>query len=754
MPLERFSPGPRRSTDLLRRDDVRLDRGAKGSRLPIGQGPDVRSRSMGGSGDRYVVFGLTPLAYEVAKYLDDRGVSVVVIPGQPRTAVPGQELRESIVVVPSHISREEALDRAGLHEAKCLLSLTDDPVENLRTIVAAWQKRPETEVVVETFDQALAYHLEREGIGVGVGEGNPRKVRRAFSEASLAAPYFVAEALRSKNLLTTRFADRQVPFFSTRVIGGSDLSGKAVEALEEDFGCAVVALCRDGSWTAAPADKEEVRAGDELLLSGLDSDVVKAAYQNTPATERVQLDVHAAAKGLGGRLKRFGQGPLREFKKRPALTRLSLVFFLALAVAVAGVALASKDAYEGLVRLPTLWTRTALGEEEFAQLEENDSLKLLGLLALFLGTGLVAIVTGYLSSVATRERVDPEAGARRHARHSLGHVVIAGLGELGYRIARLLSQAKVNCVVVSPAEQDPYLGATETLAPVLTGSIRLEENLTRANLASASALIACSGDHLSNVEACFRARRLADESARPVRTVASVSRDSWAAEAAHGFGVERTLGAADKAAPTFAQAASEPKCMHRIDRDGLQLDVVRLELEEDVGLDQLARWRALRVRIVAVAHGSKPNRGLPTVERGVKAKGAEAGGELLLVGPRGALDALVAHPPFRAGNWEVADLAGVASGDAELRRNRLGDLHDRIDQAAIYGARGAGAASCAQSGPPRPCKQDGEAVFLPLPARRPQLDVAEPSLEFGVQLSPRACSLRRALSVSPGFPSS
>ena len=517
-------------------------------------------------------------------------------------------------------------------------------MENLRTAVAAWRTRPETEVVVETFDQALAYHLEHEGMGrFGTGRGNQRKVRRAFSQASLAAPFFVAQALRSENLLTTRFVDRQVTFFWTPVLGGAELAGKSVGKLERDYGCTVVARRQpERLGSSRPLPATILGPKDELVLGGLASLVVKAAYQNTPVTERAGVDVQARARGWGARLRRIGQGPVREFQRRPALTRFMLVFFVALALAVAGVAIASGGAYEGFVRLPTLWARTALGEEEFDELDETNSLKLIGLLALFFGTGLVAIFTGYLSSLATKEKVDSEAGARRQARTSLGHVVIAGLGELGYRIARLLTHARVDCVVVSPAGDDPYVGATETLAPVLTGSIRLEENFRRANIGAASALIACSDDHLSNVEACIRTRRFADEVGRPaVRTVASVSRDSWASEAALGFGIDKTLDAAHQAAPTFAQAATEPD-VHRIAGHDLALDVARVRTAKALSADELVQLHADQIRVVARAHHPVSNRALPVVDEAKRVTRVEAGEELLVSGPRGKLKGFIA----------------------------------------------------------------------------------------------------------------
>lgn len=257
---------------------------------------------MGRGSDRYVIFGLTPLAFAVARRLldSDGDREVVVIPGRPHDGVPAAELPASVEVVDATISREEALRTANLVEARCLLSLTDDAVENLRTIVAAWQERPQTEVVIETFDQALADQLERKGLGSG--QRHARRVHRAYSEASLAAPFFVAEALESENLLTMRFGDRQIPVYRTPVSGGSPLAGMSVDELEKRFECSVVAHGRAGSWTAAPTGNLEVREDDTLVLSGIASGVVQAASRNSQTARSVATALLETASGAGGRV--------------------------------------------------------------------------------------------------------------------------------------------------------------------------------------------------------------------------------------------------------------------------------------------------------------------------------------------------------------------------------------------------------------------------------------------------------------------
>ena len=614
-------------------------------------------------GDRFVVFGLTSLGCAVARRLldEDPQRQVVLIPGRPRRVATEDEQPQGLQLIDPTLGRRDALLKARIKEASCLLSLTDDPVENLRTIVATWDLSPSTEVIVDTFDQALADRLERDGIGVG--QRNDRRVYRAYSEAALAAPFLAAEALGAKNLVTVRFGDRQIPACRTSIRDGSALAGMSIADIEEDFDTTVVALKREGPWDIAPSHAQLLSAGDDLLVAGPSYGVVSAAVGASKSHAELLSATRARAAqttaGLRAAPGRVRSAPARahaawqEARLRRPLA-VKVITGMTLFLVVAALVLWFGDTREGVDR-GTLLTRTVLGEEDFADFEGADEVQGFGLIALVVGTAFVTFATGQLSAALTRERIDPQVGARRKARNLADHVVIAGLGEHGYRIARLLCQADVGCVVISPHIDDRFLAATETLAPTLRGSIRLEENLKRANIGSASALIACSEDHLSNVEACLRAQRLAEEGNLGLRTVARVLEDDWAGEAARGFAEIPSVDTAEKAAVTFAQAAGDLRGHHVVPLDGVTLAGARIQAPPSFAGDDVGAWAQRGVRVVAIrraknsgarashppAQGSEQGGGrAPKVVAAPWGTTPGPGEELLIIGPTGAVDDL------------------------------------------------------------------------------------------------------------------
>ena len=327
------------------------------------------------------------------------------------------------------------------------------------------------------------------------------------------------------------------------------------------------------------------------------------------------------------------------YRKRPLLWLLSgllSVFLLATVVLFAEYATGNYD--RRLLTWITLGAQTALGEEKFGSPNPKEGwLTVLGTLALFGGTFLIAVLTSQLSAIATKARVDPEAGARRLAENFRRHVVVAGVGELGYRVARLLRFAKIDCVVVNPDVGDRFAPALESRAPVIPGTIRLEENLERANIVNALGLIACTNDHLSNVEACVRAERIFAEEDRDIRTVARVYRGDWTAEAADGFGVDKSLDAAQAVAPAFAEAATDAAGENHIVLDDLALTATRHRLRAALSRNELADWRRADVRVIAVARQEKARGGLPLVQPAAPFGGLKQGDELLVVGPTEAV---------------------------------------------------------------------------------------------------------------------
>ncbi len=132
------------------------------------------------------------------------------------------------------------------------------------------------------------------------------------------------------------------------------------------------------------------------------------------------------------------------------------------------------------------------------------------------------------------------------------HVVLVGLGRLGYRTFRLLRKLGEPVVVLERSADNEFLDAVRRDgSPLLIGDARRIELLIEANVGKARSIIAATNDDLANLEIALDARRLKHD----VRVVLRLFDQNMADKVREGFNIHIAMSQAALAAPTFAMAA-------------------------------------------------------------------------------------------------------------------------------------------------------------------------------------------------------
>ena len=131
------------------------------------------------------------------------------------------------------------------------------------------------------------------------------------------------------------------------------------------------------------------------------------------------------------------------------------------------------------------------------------------------------------------------------------HVIVCGLGQVGYRIVSLLLDLGESVTVVTLAGRDEWIETVKKRgAEVVIGDARNEDLLVRSGLEDASAVIACTHQDGTNVEISLDVRRLFPHK----RTIARIVDHRLARHAEKHLGVHRAIAMTDAAAPTLAAA--------------------------------------------------------------------------------------------------------------------------------------------------------------------------------------------------------
>ncbi|HEY3332453.1 MAG TPA: NAD-binding protein [Capsulimonadaceae bacterium] len=561
---------------------------------------------------RFVIAGLSRLSVRVAGRLVRAHGRVVVIRSTGEGEGLLRLLPDGVDVVTAEPELEYAsLAASELPSAHALLALGDDDVANLRAAVAAKDIAPDTPVALRTFDPALADQLE-EGLNI----------RRAYSVSSLAAPAFIAAACGDSVFETLRLGNGEAPIASVTVKPGSPLVGLTAARVKELFGCAVLGRCHAaGSWTPASADDAPLAGGDQVLIGAPLYHVLRLVCVNAGWS---RLD--------GKRPRNKVQAPRRRKRGRRRLTQLpyvaaglGLVMLLAVAVFSRAMHLSFVDAVYFVVT-----TATTTGYGDISLKDSPDWLKLFGCGVMVAGGALLGVLFSYFASVATTERIEEWMG--RRAEKMAGHVVVAGLGNLGYRISRLLLQQGLDVAVIELSPRDRFVEAIRQRAPVLTGDARLPENLERASTRTAAAFIGGTTDDMVNILACLQARRMNPN----ITTVARIFDDSLADRLAGAFAISSVLSASECAAGAFVGAATDESAVRTIHVGNLVVAAARYTATLSIGADAIGGWRESGVRIVAFSTDGTalaPPSELPRT--------CPAGAQFILCGPLDAVRGIV-----------------------------------------------------------------------------------------------------------------
>lgn len=170
--------------------------------------------------------------------------------------------------------------------------------------------------------------------------------------------------------------------------------------------------------------------------------------------------------------------------------------------------------------------------------------------------GVILILETIVEFVLTlRDRKRQERSWCKTMTHAMDkHIVLIGLGRLGYRTFLLLRRLGEQVAVI---ERNPNNEFVEDVrregSPVFIGDGKREEVLLEANIANAAAIILATTDDLANLEAAMDARKYNPN----IRVVLRMFDPRMAEKVRTGFNIKVALSQSAISAPLFATAALE-----------------------------------------------------------------------------------------------------------------------------------------------------------------------------------------------------
>jgi Trk K+ transport system NAD-binding subunit len=186
------------------------------------------------------------------------------------------------------------------------------------------------------------------------------------------------------------------------------------------------------------------------------------------------------------------------------------------------------------------------------------------------------------------------------------HVLLVGLGHLGYRVVRYLAQLNLDVVVI---EIKPDIELIEQVRSagitVIEGDALRESVLKAAGIPSASAIVLCMQNDGINLQIALKAKSLNPQ----INVIIRIFDDDFADELGSQFGFQ-AMSSTSMAAPAFAAAAASVDMTRPITLDGMLLSLAQLEINLHGDLEN----RNIReiettysVSVVLLKHAGVPN---------------------------------------------------------------------------------------------------------------------------------------------------
>jgi voltage-gated potassium channel len=163
------------------------------------------------------------------------------------------------------------------------------------------------------------------------------------------------------------------------------------------------------------------------------------------------------------------------------------------------------------------------------------------------------------------------------------HIILVGLGHLGFRVARDLHRMEQDVVVIELNPKADLVASVKQMGiPVIQDDATREPSLEAAGIRRARAILLCTQNDSMNLQVALKARRMRAD----IQVVLRIFDDDFADALHDQFGFT-AMSATGMAAPAFASAAAGIDITRPITVEGETLSLARLEVEPNSHLETM-----------------------------------------------------------------------------------------------------------------------------------------------------------------------
>ncbi len=469
---------------------------------PPSAAPSDEENELSRVSDHIIICGLRNLGYRILEQVLQANIRVVVIDNQPELRFAEETLNKKVPLLKRDSRVESVLLAAGIRRARAIITVSDDDLKNLETVLEASRLAPGIravasfsnsqigEQIINTLPNAQALSLPELAASTFVTASLPNQVLHLFEIGSEEVA--VVEDRPNQTGTINQLYGRIIPIQLERTVAGPN--GTPVDKV-----------------LIGPSPNTPVQTSDHLFLIGRVHDLEKAEEVQL---DRAELDHRRGKKRpktlrhkrvhLISHFRRFTGRIFRDIlRERPF--RWSLILFSTLLLASIAILIFGRG--DSIADSLYFALNIVIGQNIFERGNTAPFLMLFGFIGGLSGVVLLSVVNAYITNYIVTNRI-AEALGQQKATDMSDHVVLTGLGGVGYQVLRGLIERGEQVVVIERDENNRYNNLARSMGvPVIHSDARLPESLDLANINKARCIAITTNDDLVNLETALNARQ-------------------------------------------------------------------------------------------------------------------------------------------------------------------------------------------------------------------------------------------------------
>jgi Trk K+ transport system NAD-binding subunit len=423
---------------------------------------------------------------------------------------------------------EDILKSAEIDSARALLVLTNDDIANLEISIRAKELNPAINIITRQFNEVLCKELEG-GFGI----------KKVLSTSSLASRSFISAAINEETLFALKINAGYFFFESLAVKDNSRIINRKISDIEKKYSIKIIGKKNNDNVFEYFKNDDIISGGEELLFLTSDKNAYKnLTHQNKTLIAQSRKISRDFTVNLLDRIKNISSNVKFVFASYLSLILLSVILFSA------GMNLSIIDALYF-----TIATTTTIGYGDINLLSAPWIVKLLGSFVMLSGAAILASLFSIITEKLISRRFNQYFGFNNIRLKD--HIIIAGLGKIGFRVANQLHESGEKVIVIEKDAGSDFLTSLRGKIPVLIGDSAHPQILNKSGLQQAKTIMALTNDDIINLNMLIYAQKVNPG----IKTIARIFSKRIGEKAKEAFKIDKVLSVASLASPTIVASA-------------------------------------------------------------------------------------------------------------------------------------------------------------------------------------------------------